>query len=111
MPQVAGLLLEEAQASLEAAAVLNPSALGYFGTWPITLEPVEALAALTADSEIVTADSLIGADGNSALYPPLTVTGQSPQAGASVPANADVTLWVVPPPLGFAYPAQNWSAF
>lgn len=111
MPNVVGQLLPEAQALLEAAGVLDPAALGYFGTWPIALTWIAAANALSADATDVTADSLLGCDGDAAAFRPFTVRGQSIEEGDSTSANAPLTLQVVTPPLGVAYPAQNWSAF
>lgn len=112
MPNVVGEPLSEAQALLEGAGVLVPSAIGYFGTWPITAKWENFPASLTADSTLVTADSLLSADGGGeSALPPFTVTSQSPAAEDSVSANVPVTFWVIPPPLGVAFPAQNWSAF
>lgn len=111
MPNVVGQLLSEAQSLLEEAGVLAPSTLGYFGTWPISLTWIDSLAGLTADATDVTADSLLGADGDASLYSPFTVRGQSIEEGASVSANVPLTLRVIAPPTGVSYPAQNWSAF
>lgn len=80
MPNVVGLELAAAEASLTTAGVLNTSTLGYFGTWPIT------------------------AVWQSGAVAPTVVITQSPANGASVAVNASVTLHVAVPKISVAYP-------
>lgn len=79
MPNVVGLGLSDAQASLQTAGVLVTSSLGYFGTWPITINWQTA-----SPFDIVTA--------------------QSPASSTTVTANSTVTLTVSNPKLGVVYP-------
>lgn len=79
MPNVVGLNLNAAQSSLQTAGVLVPSSLGYFGTWPITVNWRTA-----SPFDIVTA--------------------QSPASSTNVTANSSVTLTVSNPKLGVVYP-------
>lgn len=87
MPNLIGLLLAEAEGSLEAAGILNTAQIGVFGTWPIAVSSSKSSKA------------------------PGTVVAQSPSSGDSVSVNQAVTLTVSESPLGFAYPGTNWSAF
>lgn len=80
MPNVVGLELPGAQTALQAAGVLVPASIGYFGTWPIT--------ALWQRS----------------TKPPSTVLVQSPVSGATVVANASVILTLAEYPVGVVYP-------
>ncbi len=80
MPNVVGLKLYSAQASLQAAGVLVPASIGYFGIWPIT--------AIWQQSK----------------QPPTTVLSQSINSGNTVPANAPITLGVVEFVTAVAYP-------
>lgn len=80
MPDVVGLGLDAAQASLQTAGVLDTSSLGYFGAWPITVN--WSTSANRFD----------------------TVTAQSPSSGATVTANSAVTLTVTNKSLGVVYP-------
>lgn len=79
MPNVVGMTLEDAQDSLKSSGVLVTSSIGYFGTWPITVN-------WTATS------------------PFDVVTGQSPASTTTVSANSSVTLTVSNPTLGVVYP-------
>jgi beta-lactam-binding protein with PASTA domain len=80
MPQVVGLEYGTAQASLQAAGVLVPANLGYFGTFPIT------------------------AKWQKSALPPLTVLTQSVAQGAVVAANTAITLGISQPPMGVVFP-------
>lgn len=80
MPQVVGLEFGPAQTSLQSAGVLNPAAVGYFGTWPIT--PLWQKSASA----------------------PNTVLSQSIAQGTTVPVNAPVALGVSQPPVAVVYP-------
>lgn len=79
MPNVVGLGLSDAQASLQTAGVLVPSSIGYFGTWPITVVWKTA-------------------------SPFDVVTAQSPASSTTVTANSAVTLTVSNPTLAVVYP-------
>lgn len=113
MPDVRGLLLQDAVAGLEAAGVLSPAALGYLGAWPITVRSyrnaADAGVVLTADSTLITADdTLITVDetdpNGPQPLPPGHVLAQSIQAGTQVPVNVLLILSIVQFPLGFSYP-------
>ena len=80
MPNVVGLELAAAQLALQNAGVLVLASIGYFGTWPITIDWIRSNT------------------------PPSTVTAQNPASGASVAANAPVTLTVSDYPVSVAYP-------
>lgn len=79
MPSVVGRNLEDATALLEAAGVVNPNAVGYFGAWPITAQWVKSPG------------------------PFFNVTAQSITAGATVAVNAPIVLSVIQPPVGVSY--------
>lgn len=107
MPNLLGLEICEAEASLQSAGVLNPNAIGYFGTWPITvLWQAVRLAALilTADSILVTADSILTVDEYVFSLAPGTIIAQSFLPGVTVLQNAPLQLTVVSSPLGQVYP-------
>lgn len=80
MPLVVGQELDSAQATLQAAGVLVPANVGYFGTWPIT------------------------ANWQKSVLPPSTVLSQSIAQGAAVTANAPITLGVSQLPIGVVFP-------
>lgn len=80
MPNVVGLELPAAQKALESAGVLVLSSIGYFGTWPITV------------------------NWQSSTKPASTVLTQSPSSGATVAANAAITLSAAEFPMGVSYP-------
>lgn len=80
MPNVVGLQIPAAQLALQNAGVLAPASIGYFGTWPIS----------------ITWRQQAGTPG--------VVTAQSPTNGATVAANAAVTLTATEYRLGVAYP-------
>lgn len=108
MPNLIGLELSEAQATLQAAGVLNPDSLGYFGAWPISVQWVSADSVplfFTADSS-VTADSSITVDDYflSLLTFPGSIVNQSLGAGTSVSQNALLQLTAVQYPISVAYP-------
>jgi beta-lactam-binding protein with PASTA domain len=81
MPNVVGLNIDEATAALETAGVLNTQVLGYFGTWPITVnwEPEANVA-------------------------PGIVASQSPAATDTVDENSAVTLTASNLPVAVIYP-------
>jgi beta-lactam-binding protein with PASTA domain len=80
MPNLIGLGLSSTQLVLQSAGVLNPSAIGYFGTWPITVKWTVSPATKG------------------------TVTVQSPGSGATVAVNPSISLTVSEFPLASAYP-------
>lgn len=80
MPQVVGLEYGTAQASLQAAGVLVLGSIGYFGTFPIS--------ALWVASKAI----------------PSTVLAQSVASGATVAANAPITLTMSEFPISVAFP-------
>jgi len=80
MPNLVGLELSATQSALQAAGVIDPNSIGYFGTWPIS----------------VTWKSSASVKG--------TVTAQSPSSGATVGVNPSISLTVSEFPLGAVYP-------
>jgi hypothetical protein len=68
MPSVIGLLVEEAELVLQQVGAINPNALGYFSTYPITFDWVPS------------------------QYPPGTVLAQLPRVGSSYKVNGPITL-------------------
>ena len=81
MPNLVGVLLQEALQILQWANILVPSSIGYFGTYPIT----------------VVWQTSSGTRG--------FVTGQSIAAGATgVPVNAPITLTVNDFAMGVVFP-------
>lgn len=91
MPNVVGQNLGSAQTSLQTSGVLVPSAIGYFGTWPITI---------TWTPPTATRQNLDGAEKPSYYV----VTGQTPAANSAIAANGSVTLTVTSPFNSVAYP-------
>ena len=83
MPNVVGLLYEAALASMVTAGV-RVLPLGYFQVDPVVLT--------WARSDTIK---------------PNVVTGQTPNSGATLAANAAVTLAVSAPPMALAYPAGS----
>lgn len=79
MPSVVGRNLEDATALLEAAGVVNPNTVGYFGTWPISALWVKGTG------------------------PSFNVTAQSITAGSTVAVNAPIVLSVIVPPVGVSF--------
>jgi hypothetical protein len=84
MPNLVGLLLQEALQVLEEAGVLVPNAIGYFGTYPITA---------------------VWGPGKPAGY----VTAQSIAAGQGVVPNSAITLNVNEFRTGVVFPAGGGS--
>lgn len=80
MPNVVGLPFYTAQASLQAAGVLVPGSVGYFGTWPITP---------------------IWRQSSTPIY---QVLSQSINAGNTVAANVPITLGVSEPKVAVIFP-------
>lgn len=81
MPNVVGLNIDEATAALETAGVLNTAGVGYFGTWPITVNwEVESGVA------------------------PGIVAAQSPAASDTIAENAAVILTTSNLPVAVIYP-------
>lgn len=85
MPNVVGLNLSEATDAMESAGVLNTNLLGYFGTWPITVNWIED----SNEPNAVPAD---------------IVVAQNPFFTATIPVNSPVTLTVSNPIISVAYP-------
>lgn len=106
MPNLYGLNLQEAEQALTLAGVLNQSALGYFGSWPISVQWTnsQALDGFTADGNW-TADSVQPVDQGTPFLNPGTVIGQSIVAGSSAAVNASVQLTVIQYPMGVSYPS------
>lgn len=80
MPNVVGLLSAPAQTALQAAGVLVPASIGYFGTYPVSI--VWQRSALK----------------------PTVVIAQSPASGNTVAANASVTLTCAEFPMSVSFP-------
>lgn len=81
MPNIVGMELSAADGVLQAAGVLAPASIGYFGTWPISVQ-------------------WNGTNAGAGV-----ITSQSPAAGLTVTPNVGMQLSVVPFPLGVSYPA------
>ena len=79
MPNLVGTELSGTQALLQAAAVLNPNSIGYFGTWPISVK------------------------WQASASPKGVVTAQSPAPGP-VAVNPAISLTVSQFPFGSVYP-------
>lgn len=79
MPNLVGLNLQEAEATLESAGVINLSTLGYFGVWPIT------------------ATWVAGAKAG-------IVQAQSPASSSQVVANSPIALTLGQYAVGVSYP-------
>ena len=88
-PNVIGLSLQMAQQTLEDAGALNPSKIGYFGNWPITVTWVQ---------------SKVHAGK---LMQPGIVTSQQPAPGARIVVNAPIVLTVTEVPVGVATPPSQ----
>lgn len=104
MPNLYGLNLQEAQQALQAAGVLNLSALGYFGTSPISVlwTPSQAGISFTADDSW-SADSSIGVDQGTPFVVPGTVINQSINPGTAAGVNTPLQLTVIQYPMGVSY--------
>jgi hypothetical protein len=87
-PNLIGLPLAMAQQALEQSGALNPVALGYFGTWPITILWQSA-----------------GPQG--ALMEPGIVTGQLPAPFTAITVNAPIVLTVTEAPVSVATPPSQ----
>lgn len=111
MPNIVGLTLGNAEAALKTAGVLVPLSIGYFGGGTIrTLSGVSAGAAATWPITVVWVNqetSSGNVDGNLRPTIPGQVLSQNPAAGASIAANATVTLTAVQPAVSVAYPGTN----
>lgn len=81
VPNMVGEELYAALGMLQTNGVLNPSAIGYFGTYPVTVIWVRSSAA-----------------------PPGTVLAQSIYHGTNVLQNSLITLTVVEYPISVAFP-------
>jgi beta-lactam-binding protein with PASTA domain len=79
MPNLVGAQLSGTQTILQAASVLNPNSIGYFGAWPIAVK------------------------WQASALPKGTVTAQSPAPGP-VAVNPAISLTVSEFPLGAVYP-------
>lgn len=113
MPNVVGLTLPNAEATLKKAGVLDPLSIGYFGTGAIQTLTGTAVAGAAARWPItvnwVNQEASSGTvDGLIAPTPrPGLVLTQSPAPGATIAANAPVTLSAVQPAMSISYPGTN----
>jgi beta-lactam-binding protein with PASTA domain len=80
MPNLIGLELSSTQGALQTAGVLVPNSIGYFGTWPITVNWQASVASKG------------------------TVTVQVPASGATVAINPAIVLVVSEFPIASVYP-------
>ncbi len=87
-PNVVGLPYSMAQESLEASGAVNPAALGYFGTWPITI--------------LWTSSAVAGV-----LMQPGIVIAQDPLPFSVIVENAPVILTVTESPVSIATPPSQ----
>jgi len=67
MPNLVGLNLQEAEATLESAGVINLATLGYFGTWPITAKWVSGGKAGIVQAQSPASSSQVVANSSIAL--------------------------------------------
>ena len=88
-PNVVGLSLQMAEASLQASGALNPATVGYFGNWPIAVIWVQSAAAAGT------------------VMSPGIVVGQNPVAGSQIVTNSPMTLTVIEQPTSVSYPGTN----
>ncbi len=88
-PNVVGLPYSMAQEALEASGAVNPAALGYFGTWPITIQWTQNRGHVGA------------------LMGPGIVTEQKPLPFTVIVENAPVLLTVTEVPIGLATPPSQ----
>lgn len=86
MPNIVGLELSAADGVLQKSGVLVPTSIGYFGSWPITVQ-WNGTKSLNAG--------------------PGVITSQSPAQGLNVTPNVGMQLSVVPFPMGVSYPASG----
>jgi beta-lactam-binding protein with PASTA domain len=92
MPNVVGLLLQEAEQVLQQSGAVNVKKIGYFGTYPITVITVEN------QGRRVTLDGsrhhrLVG-----------VVVAQTPPAGAAIIPNSPIVLTINEFATGFVFP-------
>lgn len=78
MPNVVGMIIQEALAVLQVAGVLVPSQIGYFGTYPVTIKFIPTSSPTNINA------TYIGDFG--------VVHAQSIAAGLAVKANTPITL-------------------
>lgn len=88
-PNVVGLTVQMAQQSLEAAGALNPTRVGYFGNWPVSINWVQNGTSLGT------------------LMNPGIVVAQSPAAGSVIHVNAPIVLTVNEVPVSLATPPSQ----
>jgi hypothetical protein len=70
MPNLVGLILQEALQDLQDAGILVPALLGYFGTYPITVDWIES----TDNHGVVQAQSIAPYTTDVAPNTPITLT-------------------------------------
>lgn len=108
MPNLVGLLLQEALQQLEFAQILVPRSIGYFGTYPVTVtwtQPVITAGGFIFGSSAF-GSSGFGAGGQATSGAPGIVNSQSIAAGTTgVVANTPITLNVNEFPFGMVFPA------
>lgn len=80
MPNVLGEEYVLALNNLQTAGVVNPSSIGYFGTYPVTIDWIKSTKT------------------------PGSVTAQSPVSGTTVAVNSAVILTVSQFPVGIVFP-------
>jgi hypothetical protein len=84
MPNLAGLNLWEALDVLQKAGILVPSAIGYFGTYPVTVVWQKGTPLAIAQDFIVIAQS-IGVGASPGINPPIVLTVWEPPTSVSFP--------------------------
>jgi hypothetical protein len=87
MPNVVGLNLWEALDALQVAGILVPSKIGYFGTFPVSVDWISQLPPTPVD-----------------LAQDFIVCAQSVAPGAAATVNQAITLSVYEPPTGVVFP-------
>ena len=111
MPNLVGLLLQEALQELEEAGILVPSSIGYFGTYPITV--VWTLPVSVSGGFVFGSGAFGVASFGTTLQLPLgpgIVNAQSIAAGTGyVPPNTPIKLGVNQFPFGSVFPGGGGS--
>lgn len=91
VPNLVGMILQEAEHALQVAGILVPTSIGYFGVWPITVIWVINPPTLLAN--------------NPSNFP--VVIAQSIPPGSSGTPNMAITLTVIQPAGGVSYPGTQ----
>lgn len=106
MPNVVGLNVPEATASLEAAGVVNTGFLGYFGTWPISIQwvPLEIFTWGSLWGEFLWSQVNWNQGAGVNNEEVGIVSTQLPLENVVVTVNSPITLTVFQYPIAVVYP-------